>query len=120
MSSINKTLLRHDSLSVADDYNYNFCLAALVVPPFPLLLSVLQYAAFEDNDKVYLLQEYAEGVSVVCKGEGRGFQWSVLFEEHEGEEGYLATHTHLDVSSSHIDCCVVVGNPTHQTCPASY
>jgi hypothetical protein len=27
------------------------------------VLSVLQYAAFEDNDKVYLLQEFAEGVS---------------------------------------------------------
>jgi hypothetical protein len=28
-------------------------------------LLTLQYAAFEDNDKVYLLQEYAEGVSVL-------------------------------------------------------
>jgi hypothetical protein len=41
------------------------CLLVGILKMLPLCpsLLLLQYAAFEDNDKVYLLQEYAEGVS---------------------------------------------------------
>jgi hypothetical protein len=31
--------------------------------PEPVALFPVQYAAFEDSEKVYLLQEFAEGVS---------------------------------------------------------
>lgn len=43
---------------------YVVCLLVGILKMLPLCPSLLlQYAAFEDNDKVYLLQEYAEGVS---------------------------------------------------------